>query len=87
MYDSVLREKCENPTHYDRMIALIAKYNPAAQNDVNWASETVNICIRGVVYGGYDDYGTGCCVAKRNGEGKVRLFLEPLIPIPSEGES
>ncbi len=83
MYDEQLKERCENPKHYDRMIALIMQYNPSCK-DRDWACDVINLCIRGVTDGGNRDYSTGCCMALRTGSGKVRLFLDPIIPIHNE---
>lgn len=84
MYDELLKGRCENPDHYDRMIALIMRYNPACL-DMEWAREVINHCISSVTDGGERDYATGCCMARRTSTGKVRLFLEPLVPIHQEG--
>jgi len=78
-YDTYLREKVDNPIHYDRMIDLIMAYNPHCK-DVDWATNTVNMCIRGV-NADCRDYATGGCMALYSRGGKVRLFLEPLEDI------
>ena len=83
--DNLLRDSCENPNHYDRMIKLVAGYSATAKlssDPEGWATEAINFCIRKVVFGGDADCATGCVMAMRNGDGKARLFLEPLIPIP-----
>ncbi len=89
MYDELLKARLDNPRHYDRMISLIMQYNPACYQlfggNREWACNVINTCIRSVTDGGEHDYATGCCMAMRTASGKVRLFLEPLVPIQNQG--
>ncbi len=79
MYDELLKAKCENPIHYDRMIELIVKNNPSCKGR-DWATDAINNCIMGVLYNEtLRDYATGGCMAMRGARG-VRLFFEPLFP-------
>jgi len=78
MYDDLIKNRLENPAHYDRMIALLISYD----NGFKTKDETctlINTCIRGALEHG--DYSTGCVFALRTSIGKVRLFLEPLKPL------
>jgi hypothetical protein len=77
-YDETLKAKLWAPIHYDRMIALICKYNPMCKDEA-WACDAINICIRNVGDDGVQSSATGCCMALRHKD-QVRLFLEPLIP-------
>jgi hypothetical protein len=74
MYDEFQRSRCESPTDYDRMIALIVLHNNGCK-DVSWAANAVNNCIRGCSEGS-KDYSTGLCMALW-GQNGVRLFLTP----------
>jgi hypothetical protein len=76
MYDTIKRQQCENPVHYDRMIFLLMLLNPACK-DRNWACDAINKCISMALNNG--DGSTGMCAAYRTTSGrKVRLFLEPI---------
>jgi hypothetical protein len=82
--DKQFRDRCENPNHYDRMIKLVASYSTAAKRSENpeeWATDAINHCISQVTSGGLEDCATGCVMALRTRDGRVRLFLEPLLPI------
>jgi len=78
-YDSNTKKRLDNPEHYDRMIELLMKYNPVMEHNVSFALRTINVCIVEACFDG--DHSTGCCAAYRMPSGKIRLFLEPLIPI------
>jgi hypothetical protein len=75
MRDDLLRQKCNNPSHYDRLIEWIKKNNPAAtkgglySGPEEFASEAVNSCIRGVLSGDTKSMATGMAVASRYSEG------------------
>jgi hypothetical protein len=67
----------ENPKHYENMVTLLMLYNSSIIRDPATARHIINVCIRGALEHG--DTSTGCCAAYRTSDGKVRLFLEPLI--------
>jgi hypothetical protein len=77
-YDDVCKSRLVNPKHYDRMIALLPTYNSSVK-DSEQAAYILNVCILGAIQEG--DYATGCACAYKTPTGKVRLFLEPLIPL------
>ena len=79
-----MKEHLESPDHYERMVKLLVEYNPlfVERGGIDGAEEEarhiINICIRGALQ--YGDSSTGCCHATKTSYGKVRLFLDPLIP-------
>ena len=77
----------DNPDHYDRMVALLVKYNSYFRRQAEYGScfsaeekarEIIDHCIFGALEHG--DCATGCCMALKTPSGKIRLFLEPLFP-------
>jgi hypothetical protein len=78
-YDMVSESRCQNPAHYKRMIALLLAYNPTSVRDEENAAYIINTCIREALE--YGNYAIGCVAAYKTPTGKVRLFLEPLIPL------
>lgn len=74
----VYQKYLQNPAHYDRMVALLRHYNPDVCKTDDQAQEVIHSCIRVALSEG--DCSTGCCMALRTREGKIRLFLEPLRP-------
>jgi hypothetical protein len=77
-YNDFCKSKCVNPAHYDRMLALLPTYNTSVKSEEQ-ATFILNTCIFGASQEG--DYATGCVVAYKTPTGKIRLFLEPLIPL------
>jgi hypothetical protein len=83
MRDDLLRQKCQDPLHYDRLIDWIKTYNPAAvsgglyASPEEFASQCVNACIRGVLYGDTKSMATGMAVAARySDDGPVYLYAD-----------
>jgi len=75
VYDNVLRERLDNPAHYDRMIAFVMLHNRACTGEA-WAIDVINTCISRASVDG--DYSTGMCAAYRTKCGRIRIFLEPV---------
>lgn len=77
-------DKLDNPNHFDRVVYLIQKLNPACTNR-DWAERCVIDCISGALRNAH--YATGCCIAwrvNRHADGKdvnrVVIYFDPLIP-------
>ena len=76
MYNETLRNLCEHPDHYDRMIGLIINHNSYCDGS-DWAADAINQCILTALKDG--DASTGMCTAVLiKDSGKVLLALDPI---------
>lgn len=76
-YDYYYRGLCENPEHYDRMIALIMQHDTSCTG-VNWASDSINDVIHTIMVDEVPIASMGMITAIKTPDGKIRLFLEPI---------
>lgn len=83
MRNDLLRQKCNDPRNYDRLIEWIKQYNSAATNSSlyrdseEFATSVVNACIRGVLYGETKSMATGMAVACRySDDGPIYLYAD-----------
>jgi hypothetical protein len=79
-----MKNHCENPDHYDRMVKLLVEHNSLYRRTASLtrtaesnAATIIDLCISKALFDG--DYAIGCCFALKTSAGKVRLFLEPLV--------